>query len=218
MPGRHRDLREGACRGGAPLLVACTQEAPLFREIAQDTGAENRVSFFNTRERAGRTARNQDPHAKIRALIEEATIEAEPTGLKTIESSGLCLVYGAGQQALDAARMLNARLSVTLLLSETSDIVLPSMMDVAIYSDQIRALSSSLGAFSVSVDAYAPILPPSRAEQQFAMARDGAKSDCAIVVDISSGTPPLTGWEKREGCFRADPKDPTAVTRILLEA
>ncbi|PTW60856.1 4Fe-4S dicluster protein [Breoghania corrubedonensis] len=209
---------ESALAGDEPILVACTQEAPLFSEIAEDAGADERVSFFNIRERAGWTAKGQDPHAKIAALIEEAVLEPEPTGLKTIESSGLCLVYGAGQQALDAARMLNARLSVTLLLSDAADMVLPSVMDVAVYRGRIRSVSGSLGQFDVTVDSYAPILPSARTEPQFMMARDGAKSDCAVIVDISGGTPLVTGFEKRDGYFRADPKDPAAVARVLFEA
>ncbi len=225
VPTIHRHLcragiaaYENALSGGEPLLVACTQEAPLFTEIAEEAGADDRVSFVNIRERAGWTSRGQDPHAKITALLEEAVLEPTPTGLKTIESSGLCLVYGAGQQALDAALLLNNRLSVTLLLSDASDLILPSVMEIPLYSGRIRGLTGSLGQFSVTVDGYAPLMPSSRSDAQFLMARDGAQSECAVIVDISGGAPLVTGAEKRDGYFRADPKDPAAVARILLEA
>ena len=209
---------EKSLEGGEPILIACTQEAPLFSEIAEDAQAGDRVAFVNIRERAGWTSRGQDPHAKISALLEEALLEPEPAGLMAIESSGLCLVHGAGQQALEAARMLAGRLSVSLLLSDASDIVLPSVMDVAVYSGRIRAASGSLGRFDVTVDDYAPILPSARREPQFTMARDGARAECAVIVDLSGNPPPLTGWQKRDGYFRADPKDPAAVARVLFEA
>ena len=37
----------------------------------------------------------------------------------------MCLVYGAGQQALEMAQYLARTLSVTLLLSDQDDLVLP---------------------------------------------------------------------------------------------
>src|SRR6202011_6346407 len=36
---------------GAPITVGCTQEAPLFREVAAESGSD--VSFANLRESAG---------------------------------------------------------------------------------------------------------------------------------------------------------------------
>lgn len=208
---------EAALAGGEPLLVACTQEAPLFSEIAEETGADERVSFVNIRERAGWSEKNQDPHAKIAALLHEALIESEPTGLKSIVSDGMCLVYGAGQQALDAARTLNGRLSVTLLLSDAGDMVLPAVMDVPIYQGRVRNTTGSLGHFDVTVDGYAPILPSSRGDAQFLMGKDGARSTCSLILDLSGETPLVTGWEKRDGYLRADPRDPAAVARAIFE-
>ncbi len=213
---------ERALETGEPLLVACTQEAPLFSEIAEETGpieseTGDRVSFVNIRERAGWTEKGADPHAKIAALLHEAVLESEPTGLKSIASDGLCLVYGAGQQALDAARALNGKLSVTLLLSAPGDMMLPAVMDVPIYHGRVRETSGSLGHFEVTVDGYAPILPSSRGEPQFLMGKDGARSQCSLILDLSGDTPLVTGWEKRDGYLRADPGDPAAVARAIFE-
>ncbi|AXS42527.1 4Fe-4S dicluster domain-containing protein [Breoghania sp. L-A4] len=213
---------ERALETGEPLLVACTQEAPLFSEIAEETGpqedgAEERVRFVNIRERAGWTDKGQDPHAKIAALLHEAVLDSEPAGLKSIASDGMCLVYGAGQQALDAARALNGKLSVTLLLSAPGDMMLPSVMDVPIYHGRVRNTSGSLGHFEVTVDGYAPILPSSRGEPQFLMGKDGARSQCSLILDLSGEAPLVTGWEKRDGYLRADPGDPAAVARAIFE-
>ncbi len=38
---------------GAPLTIGCTQEAPLFTEVAEELDAEDRVIFANIRENAG---------------------------------------------------------------------------------------------------------------------------------------------------------------------
>ena len=68
--------------------------------------ATQRIDYVNIRERAGWCARGTDPHPKISALLAEAMVTGEPASLRSIESDGVCLIYGKGQQALDAARAL----------------------------------------------------------------------------------------------------------------
>jgi ferredoxin len=208
---------EAALADGEPLVVGCTQEAPLFGEIAEEAGIEELPGFTNIRERAG-WCDGGPATAKMAALIAETAHEDRPARLKTIESDGLCLVYGTGQAAFDAARSLGSRLSVTLVLSDAEDVVLPPVMDVAVYRGKLAQASGSLGAFEVVIDDYAPMLPSSRAEPSFLMPRDGAKSNCSVIVDLSGGTPPFAGWQKRSGYLRADPRDPAAVARVLFEA
>ena len=41
---------ESALADGGDPMVGCTQEAPLFSEIAEDAGASGRVGFVNIRE------------------------------------------------------------------------------------------------------------------------------------------------------------------------
>jgi len=45
-----------AFAGGGPVLVACTQEAPLFRELQEAQYPDAALSFVNIRERAGWSA------------------------------------------------------------------------------------------------------------------------------------------------------------------
>jgi ferredoxin len=208
---------EKALATGEPLVVGCTQEAPLFDELAEEHGATQRIDYVNIRERAGWCAPGTDPHPKISALLAEARVTGEPASLRSIESDGVCLIYGKGQQALDAARALEGRLSVSLLLSDASDLVLPTVLEVPVHSGRIRTVSGSLGAFSVTVDAYAQILPSSRGAAQFAMPRDGAKSTCSLILDLSGETPLVTAPDKRDGYTRVDPKDPAAVARALFD-
>ncbi|MGH6923453.1 MAG: 4Fe-4S binding protein [Propylenella sp.] len=199
------------------VLVACTQEAPLFHELAEDAGGEAALRFTNIRERAG-WAEGGPATAKMAALLADAIQPVRPALLKTIESDGLCIVYGTGQAALDAARMLSRRLSVTLVLTGAEDLLLPTVLDFAIYRGQLREVSGSLGSFDVVLDGYAPIMPSSRAEAEFLMPRDGARSRCSIIVDLSGEPAKVTGWRRRDGYLKADPGDAAAVARALFDA
>src|SRR5437762_1197907 len=63
-----------ACAAGEPLVVACTQEAPLFRQLQQEDHPQTPVSFTNIRERAGWSVEAGEATAKIAALLAEAAI------------------------------------------------------------------------------------------------------------------------------------------------
>lgn len=206
---------EEALGGGEPILVACTQEAPLFREIADEAGHEA-VGFTNIRETAGWSADAGKAQAKIAALLAAASYAAEPAPLYTAESEGVCLIYGPGQQALEVAKSLTGRLSVNLLVTD-EDFIPPSIADVPIHKGRISNLTGSLGRFEVTVDGYAPLLPSSKAEPAFAMPRDGAKAPCDLVLDLTGGTPLVPAPEKRDGYFRADPSHPAAVAQVMFE-
>ncbi len=202
---------------GEPVLVACTQEAPLFQEVAEEIGAGDRVQFVNIRENAGWSDEGNKAGAKIAALLKTANHPTQPARLKSIQSDGMCLIYGSGQQALDIAKLAASRLSVTLLLSDDTDILLPPMLDFPIYRGDITTVGGSFGAFSVTVDHYAPLMPSSRNGLNFLMARDGATSECSLILDMSGKTPLVTGHEKRDGYSRVDPGDPAAALRAVLE-
>ncbi|MEP3277964.1 MAG: 4Fe-4S binding protein [Stappiaceae bacterium] len=208
---------EKALESGEPVLVTCTQEAPLFQEVAEEIGADDQVQFVNIRENAGWSEQGADASAKIAALLKTADFPTRPARLKSIESDGMCLIYGSGQHALDTAKLASNRLSVTLLLSDDAEIVLPSMLDFPIYRGDITTVEGSFGTFSVSVDHYAPLMPSSRGTLNFLMARDGATSDCSLILDMSGNTPLVTGHGKRDGYKRADPGDPAAVLKAVID-
>jgi len=210
------DAYEQALTGGGNLLVACTQEAPLFTEIANDAGGGADIHFVNIRENAGWCAAKTAPHAKIAALLAAAEFTPKPARLRAIRSDGLCLIYGRGSDALETAKLLSARLSVTLLLADTVNIILPSVFDFPIVKGRITTASGGLGNFEVSVDDYAALTPSSRGSLEFTMPRDGARSDCSLILDISGGTPLFTGHRHRDGYAHADPGDPAAVLRAAF--
>lgn len=203
---------------GGDLIVGCTQEAPLFAEIAAEADALDRVGFVNLRETAGWSDEGDRAGPKMAALLAAAQFEPRPARLREIESDGLCLVIGAGQPALEAAQLLADRLSVTLLLTGgTDDVLPPRSADFAIYTGRIAAAAGAFGAFDLTVDGFAAARPASRAGLSFDAAKDGAKTSCAVILDLTGGTPIFAGHRHRDGYLRADPGDPTAVLRAVLD-
>ncbi len=210
---------ETALKAGKPVHVACTQEAPLFREVAEEKGSAGiALRFTNIRERAGWCAGTSDTTAKMAALLAEAMHEPTPVRLITLTSNGVCLVYGPGQIALDAAAAIADRMSVSVLLSEPGDALPPTTASVPIAKGIIRKAAGRLGAFDIEVDGYAGVLPSARGKLDFALARNGAKSTCDVIVDLSGLTPLFADSARRDGYLRADPAKPGDVWKTLLEA
>lgn len=203
--------------GADEVAVACTQEAALFAEVAGEAG-KAAPRFFNIRETAGWSEDARKAAPKMAALALLATRSNRPARLKSIQSDGLCLVTGSGQEAVDTATLLNRTLSVTLLLDDAAGILLPPSLDFPVFRGTVRAASGTLGNFEVTVDGYAAMLPSSRGELQFAMPRDGAKSNCSVIFDLTGGTPLFTRPEGRDGYFRPDPGNPAQVMRAVFEA
>ena len=200
-----------------PLVVACTQEAPLFGEIAAERGKDELISFVNIRETAGWSEQGEMAIPKIAALLENAIQNNTPTRLKSISSDGMCLVYGSGQQTLEYAELLADKLSVTLLLSNEEDLVIPLSCKVPIYKGRITQASGSFGDFSLEIDNYAPLMPSAKDSLSFVMARDGAKTNCSLILDLSGNTPLFTGHEYRDGYERVEVDDPASALRAVIK-
>ncbi|MEL7302690.1 MAG: 4Fe-4S ferredoxin, partial [Pseudomonadota bacterium] len=78
-----------ALGGTTPVRIACTQEAALFTEAADEIEGAVDLSFVNIRERAGWCAPDADPNPKIAALLAMAAYPSKPAGLTTLESDGI---------------------------------------------------------------------------------------------------------------------------------
>ena len=61
-----------AVAAGAPLTIGCTQEAPLFAEVAQESKKEADLTFVNVRETAGWSSQAADAGPKMAALLAAA--------------------------------------------------------------------------------------------------------------------------------------------------
>lgn len=200
----------------ARITVACTQEAPLFSEVAQDMGYDGTLRFANIRETAGWSDEGAKAAPKMAALLAMAEIEASQFEVVTLESNGVALILGRDAVALEAARELAEHLDITVLLLPGSDVAPPRQTTWPVLQGRIGTARGHLGAFELNVNAFAAPAPSSRARLEFGPGRDGAVSRADLVIDLT-GNPPLF-HETRPGYLRADPRDRGAVARLVSEA
>ncbi|HXQ65791.1 MAG TPA: 4Fe-4S binding protein [Alphaproteobacteria bacterium] len=208
---------EQALSGGEALIVACTQEAPLFEETREALKCEQPVAYVNIRERAGWSDEGAKAAPKIAALLAEAALEVEGTPALSLTSEGTLLIYGRDEAALEAARQLKGRLDVTVLLSEPAAVTPPLVTEFPLFKGTIVAAKGHLGAFEIVVDDYAAAAPSSRAALSFEVGRDGAASRCDLILDLSGLSPLFPSHRKRDGYFRPDTANPAAVQKALFE-
>ncbi|ART99885.1 NADH-plastoquinone oxidoreductase subunit [Yoonia vestfoldensis] len=198
------------------ITVACTQEAPLFTEVAEDMGYEGTLHFANIRETAGWSEAGQDATPKMAALLAMAEIAATPFDVVSLESNGITLILGRDQAALDLAQNLSDMLDITVLLLPGADVVPRPQTTWPVLQGRVRNATGHLGAFELTVDDYAAPHASSRARLTFDTARNGAISACDLVIDVTGGQPLF--HETRPGYLRADPRDPVALARLVTEA
>jgi ferredoxin len=209
-------FRAAAARG-EPLIVGCTQEAPLFEETAGDAHAAS-ITFVNVRETAGWSEEAADAGPKMAALIAAAGERDPEVAFVTLSSEGVVLIYGRDEQAIEAGSLLKDHLDVTVLLGRPGDVAPSRVSDFPVAKGTIRSATGHLGSFDIVVDDFALSEPSSRGALAFAAARDGAKSRCDIIVDISGNAPLFSAPDLRDGYLRADPRNPAAVLRAVLKA
>jgi ferredoxin len=200
---------------GAPITMGCTQEAPLFREIAAGAGD---VTYVNLRENAGWSADASGAGPKMAALIAAAAESMPNVPFVNLKSEGVILVYGRDDRAIEAANLLSDHLDVTVLVTRPDHLAPPRATDFPIVKGTIRSAKGYLGAFELTVDDYAVPSPSSRGALAFGRARDGATSRCDIVLDISGGVSLFPAADLRDGYLRADPGDRAAVLQAVLRA
>jgi ferredoxin len=202
---------------GRPVIVGCTQEAPLFEETRAEYAPDAEVGYTNIRERAGWAEEGDRALPKIAALLAEAALDIPPTPSVLVESGGECLIYGRGEQAIEVAKQLSSRLSVTVLLSRADDIIPPRIADVPVFKGTIARASGHIGAFDLELEAHAAAIVSSRAVLAFDRARHGVTTRCDLILDLSGGAPLFPAPEKRDGYYRPDPGNPAAVQRALFD-
>ncbi len=207
-----------AAAGGGPLIVACTQEAPLFSEVAEghESGAD--IRYANIRETAGWSAEAAKASAKMAALIAAAAEAAPEISVVKFNSEGVTLVYGRDEQAIEAANLLKQHLDVTVLIKPPAALQPPAVTDFPVAKGEIRSAKGHLGAFELTVDKFGQASPSSRGVLAFGPTKDGATSRCDIVLDLSGGAPLFPAADLRDGYLRADPGSPAAVVKAVLRA
>jgi ferredoxin len=215
--GLELDRFKQALADGTPVTVACTQEAPLFREVAEDF-PQAQLTFANIRETGGWSNDAAAAGPKAAALIAAAQEDMPPISMVTLESSGVALIYGRDEVAIEAAQRLADRLDITVLLTKPGDVTPRRSNEFPVLKGTVRNARGHLGAFELGIDDYALPLPSSRAKLVFGPARNNATSTCDLILDLSGGTPLFPAHELRPGYLRADPRDRAAVERAIADA
>src|SRR4051812_21002523 len=207
-----------AATKGEPLVVGCTQEAPLFSELTGETENSARLTFVNLRETAGWSDQGAGAGPKMAALIAAAAEPVPEFSLLSLSSEGVTLVYGRDERAIEAAALLADHLDVTVLITRPKDLAPPRVTAFPVVKGTISSAKGHFGAFELTVDDYAAPAPSSRGAMAFGPSRHGAVSRCDLIVDLSGGAPLYPAHDLRDGYLRADPDEPAALLAGVLKA
>jgi ferredoxin len=200
------------------VTVTCTQEAPLFRELAEAEDFGGLLNFVNIRETAGWSDEAGRTGPKMAALIAMSGVEAAPFRIETMESGGVALILGRDDTAIEAGRQLAETLDITVLLVPGTAVAPPRETQFPVLQGRARRAEGVLGGFSVTVDDYAPPDPSSRRVLGFGLPVNGAVSRCDLILDLTGEGALFSAPELRPGYLRADPRDPVAVARVVARA
>jgi len=207
-----------ALAGEDAVVVACTQEAPLFNEVAAELDRKRAVTFVNIRETAGWSKDAVQAAPKIAALLAAASEAELEVPIVSFESNGAAVIYGKDERAFEAAQLLKDHLAATVLLKPPAALPPRRVNDVAVLQGTVRAANGYLGAFDLTLDDHAAATPSSRGELVFGPGRSAVQMRCDIVIDLTGGAPLFPAADLRDGYLRADPNDPAAVLRAVLKA
>jgi ferredoxin len=202
----------------APLTVACTQEIAVFDEVAGEGARKSPVTYANIRENGGWSREAAGAGPKMAALLAAASEAMPAAPAVSIESEGVVLIYGRDAQAIEAGNLLKDHLDVTVLLKAPADVAPPFSAEFPVAKGTIRSAKGYLGSFEIIVDDCATPAPSSRRSLVFGASRNGAQSECDLILDLSGGTPLFPAFDLRDGYVRADPADPVAVLKAVLRA
>jgi ferredoxin len=216
--GAELERVKSALSAGEAVTIACTQQAPLFLEVAQDIGFEGELFFANIRETAGWSRQGASAGPKAAALVAMAAEPVNSPERVTLASNGVVLVYGRDDAAIEAGRQLADTMDVTVLLTRPDDVVPSRVWDFPVVQGTIRNARGHLGAFELTIDDFAVASPSSRERLRFGATRDGALSEADVILDLSGGAPLFPAHELRAGYVRADPADRAGLAAAIARA
>jgi ferredoxin len=151
-----KELAAYAADATGDLVVACTQEARLLGDVAEEGGKAQAIRFVNIRENGGWSAEAGAATPKIAALLAAAAMpEPDPVPRVAYTSSGQLLVVGPMRDALKWGEALSDALAVTVLATDVhfgagDGTELPAQRDFPVYSGTLAAIDGWLGAFDVA--------------------------------------------------------------------
>lgn len=176
------------------------------------------INFADLHGTAGRSSDTAAAGPKMAALLAAAAERMPDVPLIDVESGGVVLIYGRGEEAVEAGTLLKEHLDVTVMIEPRAALPPPPVTDFPVIKGKIRTATGHFGGFEVTVDDFALPAPSSRSVFSFGPSRDGAVSRCDIILDVSGGNPLFTAADLRDGYLRADPDHPAAVLQAVLQA
>ncbi len=221
-----------AAEDDTPLLVACTQEAPLFLETLNELaeGKANPTSparFVNIREKAGWSdaapggdsaskTSSINLTAKMAALLGEAAMDLSPAQSVTMKSDGVTLILGRDEAAFEAAAKLAGRLNVTVVLEGAEDVVPPALNETPVFAGRVTGAGGHLGAFQVTIADFTAAKASSRGTLQWEGNRQSGTSECDLILDLRGGPALFPHADKRDGYFNPDPGNPALIADAIM--
>jgi len=143
---------------GSSCTVACTQEAPLFTQLAEGAGSSIELKFINIREAAGWSAEGAAATAKTAALLALADLpEPQPVAISSYASKGEVLIIGPAEAAIAWAEQLADSLSASVLITTARGAELPATRRYPVWSGMPRSVQGYLGKFDVQWEPVNPI-------------------------------------------------------------
>jgi ferredoxin len=153
------------------IVVACTQEAKLLSDLAQNTeGAQTLsapIKFINIRESGGWSKDAAKAMPKIAALLAAAHLpDPEPVSTVTYKSAGRLLIVGEQAKSEAVAKLLADSLDVTIFATKVAATVVPANAGIhapeqarnyPVLTGSIQSLSGWLGAFKLEWQTSNPI-------------------------------------------------------------
>ncbi|GAB4215245.1 MAG: 4Fe-4S binding protein [Rhodoferax sp.] len=155
--GREVQAFLAAAAGSQPVVVACTQEARLFGELAQQAQSAAPLRFVNIRETGGWSRDAQQASPKIAALLAMAHLaEPDPVGSVSYTSAGRTLIIGPQDQA-EAAAALLGDVDISLFVTGPGQGGAGQERRYPVLAGRMVALTGWLGAFELRWRADNPI-------------------------------------------------------------
>ncbi len=143
--------------GAERIVIGCTQEEPLFRELAEMKSTVAPLRFVNLRETGGWSEEARHTTPKMAALLATARLpEPEPVPEVEYQSEGRVLLLGPARRVLPWARKLERQLQVSVLLTDGSDAAIAGH-SWPTFSGSTPRVQGWLGAFHVSWQQSNPI-------------------------------------------------------------
>lgn len=140
-----------AAQSGDDLVVACTQEARLFTELAAEQAGGVPIRFVNIRETGGWSRDAGKAGAKMAALLALAHLpEPEPVATVSYQSSGRILLMGSLEQAERVAALLGEDMDITILGTDAGAAGGAQDRAHPVLRGELLSLTGFLGAFELT--------------------------------------------------------------------